>query len=398
VGGSGVIFEWDAANNIISKKVDLLGDNGAYPTGNDLALAEVPVAEGTANSCQALPSVLIDANNNNKWVPIVDSEGNVLAEIMANGNNLGQVQASVYVHSGSQREDSKRRIYLDRSISLSPANQPTTPVSLRLYIRSQEFETLKQATNSQGQPSGISQIGDLSIYKMPTDCGEAFTELQNRLTSTAASWSADYVLTTQVNSFSTFYFAPTAAEAPLPVEFLTFTAEIRGKDAELNWQTAHERDILQFDIERSVDGTNYSVVGNSNPVNQAGTQNYRFTDPRVTDLGVNRLYYRIRERDLDGRFTYSKEAVVNIPFGGEKISLYPNPVQTDAILKIHHNLQGAAQLRIYDARGVLVRQQTLNLQPGTIQYTLRMGELAAGVYMLELQAGEWRQVLRVLRQ
>jgi hypothetical protein len=233
---------------------------------------------------------------------------------------------------------------------------------------------------------------------MPTDCGEAFTELQNRLTSTAASWSADYVLTTQVNSFSTFYFAPTAAEAPLPVEFLTFTAELRSKDAELNWQTAHERDILQFDIERSVDGTNYSVVGNSNPVNQAGTHNYRFTDPRVTDLGVNRLYYRIRERDLDGRFTYSKEAVVNIPFGGEKISLYPNPVQTDAILKIQHNLQGAAQLRIYDARGVLVRQQTLNLQPGSIQYTLRMGELAAGVYLLELQAGEWRQVLRVLRQ
>ena len=113
---------------------------------------------------------------------------------------------------------------------------------------------------------------------------------------------------------------------------------------------------------------------------------------------MNRLYYRIRERDLDGRFTYSREAVVSIPFVGEKISIYPHQVQTDAILRIQHNLQGAAQFRIYDARGVLLRQQTLNLQPGTIQYMLRMDELAAGVYLLELQAGEWRQVLRILRQ
>lgn len=398
VGGSGVIFEWDAANNIISKKVDLLGDNGAYPSGNDLALAEVPVAEGQANNCHNLPSVMIDAENNNKWVPIVDAAGNVLAEIMANGNNLGLVQASVYIHEGPQREDSKRRIYLNRSISISPANQPGTPVSIRLYIRSQEFEALKQASNSQGQPSGISQIGDLSIYKMPNDCGESFTELQNRLTSTAASWSADYVLSTQVSSFSTFYFAPGAAEAPLPVEFLSFTADLRGKDAELNWQTAHERDIVRFDIERSLDGITYSVVGNSNPSNQAGTHQYRYTDPRVTDLGVSRLYYRIRELDLDGRYTYSKEAVVNIPFGGEKISIYPNPVQTDAILRIQSNLQGPVQLRIYDARGVLVRQQTLNWQTGTTQHTLRLGDLAAGVYLLELRAGEWRHTLRIIRQ
>src|SRR5690606_22552222 len=142
-----------------------------------------------------------------------------------------------------------------------------------LYIRAQEFEALKQASNSLGQPSGINQIGVLSIYKMLSGCGEGVTELQNRLTSTAASLSADYVFIVSVNSFSSFYFPAGAAEAPLPVEFLTFTAELRGKDAELNWQTAHERDILLVDIERSVDGINYTVVGNSSPVNQAGTHN-----------------------------------------------------------------------------------------------------------------------------
>jgi trimeric autotransporter adhesin len=57
----------------------------------------IPIGPGLSNSLSNGTTITIDATNNNLWVPITDSLGNILAEIKANGNNLGTVTSTFYI-------------------------------------------------------------------------------------------------------------------------------------------------------------------------------------------------------------------------------------------------------------------------------------------------------------
>jgi uncharacterized repeat protein (TIGR03803 family) len=399
VGGSGVIFEWDAANNIIDKKVDLLGDNGAYPSTNNLGRTKVPVAIGTDNNCKTVPSVIIDGTNNNKWVAITDEDGNVVAEINAQGNNLGAISTSFYINSGAIREDNRRRLYLDRDITIVPAVQPTSPVAIRLYLRGNEWQALKAASNSMGQPSGVNQIGDLAIYKLNTICGDVVTELANRHNSVGEAWSADYVLTTTVTSFSTFYFASAnPAEAPLPVEFVSFTATLQNEDGLLDWKTQYEEAIARFEIQRSIDGQNFETIGLANPHNSSGSHHYQFRDSKITSLGLTRVFYRIREVSVDGQMLYSPSAMLNLPAMGTELVFYPNPVKADGNLRIQWNRSEAISARLLDQSGRQLRQYSWTLQPGRNQYPVSLNGMGAGYYLLEIRGAGWSKVLRIVKE
>lgn len=399
VGGSGVVFAWDAANNIIEKKVDLLGDNGAYPSSNNLGRTRVPVSVGNANNCNPVQGIVIDASNNNKWVPFTDENGNVVAEINAQGNNLGLVSVSFYRNAGTVREDNRKRLFLDRDISIIPAVQPVSPVAVRLYLRQGEWEALKSATNSLGTPSGLNQISELTIYKLTSVCGDPVAELANRHTSVAAAWSGDYVLSTTVTSFSTFYFAASnTAEAPLPVEFTRFTATLQGDDALLNWQTQHEEAIARFEIQRSFDGTQYETIGNKSAFNASGAHHYQSSDLKVTGLGVTRLYYRIREVSVDGKYSYSSAVLLNLPVSAQKLDFFPNPVSSQGQLRIRWNQSEKISVRLIDQSGRVCRVWGMTVQPGLNQYPLELGSVLAGYYLLEVRGRNWQQVIRLIKE
>lgn len=399
IGGSGVIFEWDDVTNNIEKKVDLLGDNGAYPSGNDLARTSVPVATGTANNCEAVLPVVIDATNNNRWVPLVDNNGNVVAEINANGNNLGHVSASIYVNAGDVREDNKQRLYLDRSITISPAMQPATAVSVRLYIRRQEYLDLRAAINSQGHPAGINHPAELQVFKMDIACGDAMDELANRQVATFGNWAEDFVYSVDVTSFSTFFFAAIlSAEGPLPVEFRSFTAVLQNDDALLKWETSGEREIERYDVERSIDGLNFDIIGSSPAYNTNGTHLYTYTDAKATSLGVQKVYYRIREVDFDGRVTYSSSAMISLPEQPVALNFFPNPVAAGGQLKLQSNRNENLLVRLLDNNGRTIRQFSWQTQPGTNYLPVNTQQLSAGIYLLEIRSTEWKKTVRILKQ
>ncbi|MBL0357004.1 MAG: hypothetical protein IPP72_09015 [Chitinophagaceae bacterium] len=169
-GGSmnyGVIFEWNPSTNIYSKKLDFNGANGKNPSsGNSFTLVPAPVAKGLPGSCTTFLPVTINSSNNNQWISITDDDGNAVAEIKANGNNLGIVTASMFINNTAVREDASKRLYLDRNITITAQVQPTTAVDIRLYIKGVEYEALKNAVNSNGQSAGIDSISDITVYKV----------------------------------------------------------------------------------------------------------------------------------------------------------------------------------------------------------------------------------------
>ena len=113
---------------------------------------------------------------------------------------------------------------------------------------------------------------------------------------------------------------------PLPIELLSFSAECNDKFINLFWSTASEKNNEFFTIERSTDAQNfYSVLTIKGANNSNSIINYSATDNSPLG-GIS--YYRLKQTDIDGRYTYSqiivacKDKLENINLS---INLYPNP-------------------------------------------------------------------------
>jgi uncharacterized repeat protein (TIGR03803 family) len=382
---AGTIFEWDPASNVYTVKDQLNGTDGGYGAySNDLVTKPVPVASGTAGSCTGFPDITIDNTNNNIWVPIVDNIGDVVAEIKANGNNLGIVNSSMYINNAAVREDGDKVLYLDRNITLTPAVQPASAVDIRLYIKSAEYLALKNAFNSIAQPSGITTINDIEIFKTADNCLAATDFIVNPVAATPTDWEADYVFTASISSFSSFYFAKSTL-ATLPYTLLEFKGRLLNNDGVLNWKTTDEVNTLSFDIERSTDGRNYSRAGNVVAFDETGVHSYNYTDKNITSLNVPVVYYRLKQIDIDGRFTYSRIVAVSIDNARSIVLFYPNPVINEASLTVTVTRPGQLQARIIDNAGRVVKQQQWILSTGSTSLSVDVKGLTKGIYYLELK-------------
>ncbi|MEO8763670.1 MAG: choice-of-anchor tandem repeat GloVer-containing protein [Ginsengibacter sp.] len=214
INNNGVLFEWDPATNIYTKKKDFAGTDGAF--SNDLARVPAPVAPGVSGNCVTFPSITVDDSNNNIWLPIMDEKGNAVAEIKANGNNLGLVTASIYINKGAVREDVENKLYLDRNITLASETPPGSAIDIRLYIKGSEFLALQNSVHSNGASSEIRNINDLLIYQNGDICLPAASILTGTISASPEVWGGDYVFTTKSTTLSSFYFAG-KPQCPAPV-------------------------------------------------------------------------------------------------------------------------------------------------------------------------------------
>jgi uncharacterized repeat protein (TIGR03803 family) len=380
IDGAGVIFEWDLSSNVYTTKRYFTGDDGRGPQGG-LTVATAPIAKGSPGNCTTFPLVTIDNTNNNTWVPITDEDGNAIAEIKANGNNLGVITTSMYVNNARIREDKKKRLYLDRNITIKPQFQPSSPVDIRLYISAEEYIKLKNAVNSEGQGSGITGINDLWIFKHRGDvCGKDILQVASPVISNVAPWGGDYVLSASISSFSSFYFANKSFTS-LPLNFVGVEARLENEVAIIKWTTDNEQGTSHFDIERSVEGVNYKKIGTVASANATGTHHYTLSDPSIGSLNKTVIYYRVKQVDIDDQLTISKVVSINLD-ANNRISLFPNPVTEKATLYVNSVSADRLEISMLDNHGRVVRQQQTSISTGNNVITIDTRNLSGGVYYL----------------
>ena len=292
-----------------------------------------------------------------------------MAETKANGNNLGLITSTFYTHSGTVREDASKPLYLNRSITISPQNQPFSTVNVRLYITSAELTALIAATNSQGQGSGVSSVGNLKILKN----SDASPEVLNAATATltpvyaeshAGTSSGGYVLQADINSFSSFYFGDPSM-IPLPLELISFKGSLVKNATYLQWITSQENNTSHFIVERSIDGQNLEKIGTvAASGNNAGAK-YSYTDNDADKQPASLIYYRLNMVDKDGANTFSQIISLLINSAAQPVVVFPNPVND--VLNLRISLTAATQLHIQvtDMQGRIVYKKKKPGRNGT---------------------------------
>jgi len=115
--------------------------------------------------------------------------------------------------------------------------------------------------------------------------------------------------TIPLTTYSPETIASSNGMSPLPIELLEFNAISTEFGIEIEWVTSSEKNNDYFTLERSVDGkkwvTIYTIrgVGNTNTIHE-----YNYTDK---EKYPEYLYYRLKQNDFDGNFSYSKVISVN---------------------------------------------------------------------------------------
>jgi len=201
------------------------------------------------------------------------------------------------------------------------------------------------------------------------------------------------------NAFSS---AATNTTTTLPVQLVEFKGIALNEDVKLSWVTASEMNNAGFEVERSIDGMNFKkiafVKGN---INSSIVRNYGLVDEQAFVItGVNKLFYRLKQVDLDGSFTYSNAiGVDNKEYTIENVEIYPNPFTASLSIKLNAAVAGDAQLTIADLSGRLLAQQTLALVDGTNTISLNNLEgLNKGIYFVKITYNNQTKVYKLVKE
>lgn len=200
-------------------------------------------------------------------------------------------------------------------------------------------------------------------------------------TATGAPDVGGTVVSDPVNSFSFFTIGSNMAMNPLPIELVSFTATPKASEVLLNWRTATEIDNNYFSVERSNNGRDFAEIGK---VNGAGTS-YIALDYALNDSaplqGWN--YYRLKQVDFDGQFTYSP--IQAVLMGKSEVALhftlFPNPAHNELNLKTDRLLQANDRVEIFDYTGRLVQ----SFSATDAGETMNISNLSAGTYVVRLR-------------
>jgi len=196
--------------------------------------------------------------------------------------------------------------------------------------------------------------------------------------------------------------APTVSDTPLPVELVSFSAQVDGEVVNLKWRTETEVNNYGFDIEKAVNpGTNQKEWATIGFIEGHGNSNspkdYSFADGDLS--GVNIIYYRLKQIDNDGTYEYSHEIEVSI-ISPDKHSLgqnYPNPFNPST--KIHYKIAQSEfiNLSVYNVLGKEVAVLVNEIQSqGTYSVIFSADKLPGGVYFYKLETQNFTQTSKML--
>lgn len=181
----------------------------------------------------------------------------------------------------------------------------------------------------------------------------------------APAFPAGYAVSGATTIGNPSYFALAYITAVLPVSLGPFTGFIDEGVVNLSWNTFSEKENHYFTIERSDSELNFDSIGFvTGAGNSQARKNYSFRD---ADPLPGLSYYRLKQTDFDGTFTYARNLVSINNTGSEPyLLLYPNPGEFNGniLLRIKNSVNKHALLTITDAYGRTLYSSTADLTEG----------------------------------
>lgn len=170
---------------------------------------------------------------------------------------------------------------------------------------------------------------------------------------------------------------------PLPVELTTFDGNCNENKVELKWTTASETDNSHFEVEKSKNGSDWTVIGTVNGAgNSQATINYSFVDDN-TDGSI--AYYRLRQVDTNGSGTFSSTVTAgcSVTNGTDLVNVWDDGAHVQ--LMVTSTIEGVFDVTLMDTHSkALTTLRNQNINKGITYLSIPKNGLATGMYMVRM--------------
>jgi predicted esterase len=322
-------------------------------------------------------------------VPIVIRPGFYEAEdyVSSNGTNItiqkfyttdvGGGQGLGYITNGS---------YMDYAINPNVAGTFT----LQLRVASEALGGVVQVMNSDGTVLArisVPQTGgwDTWVTTEPVNITLAAGPQYIRLQSvTDNGWDINWL-----------QFGLAGSKSPLPVKFVYFNSQCSGGGVKLEWKTAQEFNSKSFDVQTSVDGISWTSVSTVVAAGQSSSERtYHYTD----NGSGGSSFYRVVEKDQDGRSVVSSVVRSNCQSGRDEFMVSPNPVSNSAVMSIHLQQAATVQWKIIDGKGAMVQQNQMVLPSGSSSIPLNLSNYSKGIYTISIYYNNEMKTIKLIKK
>jgi V8-like Glu-specific endopeptidase len=177
----------------------------------------------------------------------------------------------------------------------------------------------------------------------------------------------------------------------IPVELEAFLVNPVDDKVNLTWTTATELNNSGFTIERRNENINewFEVAFVKGKGTTTERNTYTYTD---RELQVGTYFYRLKQVDFDGTFTYSPEVEVSVmtPDDFTLFQNYPNPFNPSTKIKFAIPVKTQLQLNVYNILGEKVAEVfSGTLEGGFHEFVFDAQNLSSGVYVYRIESDKF---------
>lgn len=200
-----------------------------------------------------------------------------------------------------------------------------------------------------------------------------------------------------------YYFMDDMTVQPASVlapEFRFFQVEgIENSYAHLSWAVPENSSGKQFEVQRSLDGENFTMIKSVQATEEGLRDGFTYEDMTVP-YGKD-VYYRILQNDHNGEIRYSEVQSIRLEneSPGTLMNIYPSVLSSWDQLQVEYLMRresGDIRLFLTDAAGRTVRSMKHRGSAGMNTIVMPMDALQAGTYALTIELNGQREFRKVL--
>ena len=249
--------------------------------------------------------------------------------------------------------------------------------------------------NAHSNCNPVSIVQDFTSVRVARSNGKAWTQIGNE--DGGMNAGTGYVISdsagVSLNKTDRYYALGniSSAKDPLPVFYDNVLAYAKNGGVHIEWSNLTERDIATYFVERSVNGSDYSIISQHLPKsNRDDKASYTSFDPSPA-AGAN--YYRIKTIEKSTKIIFSRIIKVETDRPNHGFTIYPNPLRGNQMLiGLYGAREGAYDLQIVNATGQLVYQKRINNQGSFNTQSLELpSNIRTGFYSVIVTGDNYRQ-------
>ncbi len=152
----------------------------------------------------------------------------------------------------------------------------------------------------------------------------------------------------------------------------------------ISWATSHEKNSAVFVIERSVDGFSFVAIGEEKAARYSeNVREYSFIDFSTES---ERAFYRLKQIDEDGSFSYSDVTLVKNK-NKNRYTVYEMSsvnVKDNFEFDLVSKIEGTMHYKLVNGRGKTIFSSKKAIHIGDNQIAFRFDDFPTGVYKIIL--------------